>query len=410
MRFFTSTCSNTVKSSVRWITVVFIFLFGASTLDFHHPSWAILSLGLFSIPILSQFLRYSLFRYGSIWFGIFLVIQALVSPSVLNNDYKTLIPNDHFIMTVKEGLPGIQGPQETTTDQMGFKTTKPINYRDNSTFRVFAIGGSTTQQPNVGNKKTWPHWLQELLQSQQNPNIEVINTGVSGLRARHHLATLRKIIKYHPDMAIFLVGLNDWNWHIKEHFTPEEERISEWTQNFQLRSTMLGELIRSLKNPKRRNPPVGRTLENHGEYYSMQRGSLSKVKQFQFRPETVHFQYREFLEEIHMTCRNTHLDCVFVTQPTGYQKEASKEFQAGFWMTPPNKDYTLDFQSMIHIASLYNRYLIEFSKRNKYRYCDIASQLEPSYDYFIDDCHFNEKGSLRVAELLFTCLNANPQR
>ena len=60
--------------------------------------------------------------------------------------------------------------------------------------------------------------MQEKLdQKYQDLNFEVINTGVSGLRANNHIATLKKILKYNPDMAIFLIGINDWNHDIKHN-------------------------------------------------------------------------------------------------------------------------------------------------------------------------------------------------
>mgnify|MGYP002029594213 FL=1 len=93
-----------------------------------------------------------------------------------------------------------------------------------------------------------------------------------------------------------------------------------------------------------------------------------------------------------------------MTQPTAYQLEAEKEIKDRLWMVPPNRDYALDFDSMVHIAELYNNYLIGFSKENKFPYCDLASQIKPSVDNFIDDCHFNLLGAKNVADLVSSCI------
>jgi lysophospholipase L1-like esterase len=49
--------------------------------------------------------------------------------------------------------------------------------------------------------------------------VEVVNTGVSGLRAQQHLATLRNIADLNPNLVLFLLGANDWNRHVVTHFS-----------------------------------------------------------------------------------------------------------------------------------------------------------------------------------------------
>jgi hypothetical protein len=72
-------------------------------------------------------------------------------------------------------------------------------------------------------------------------------------------------------------------------------------------------------------------------------------------------------------------------------------------MTPPNKNYTLTFDNMVHIASLYNEYLKEFAKRNGHYLCDAAAKLTPTYDNFYDDCHFNTAGAYRMGQIVSQC-------
>jgi hypothetical protein len=74
---------------------------------------------------------------------------------------------------------------------------------------------------------------------------------------------------------------------------------------------------------------------------------------------------------------------MFITQPNGYKNNASEKFKRGFWMTPPNEEYTLDYKSMVHIASIYNSFLVEFSRKNNHDYCDANISLKPTYDFFM---------------------------
>src|SRR5581483_8503954 len=113
---------------------------------------------------------------------------------------------------------GLTGDFSIKADSHGFKVTKPVNYGESARLRIFAIGGSTTEQSCLPNVFTWTHFLQEQLDQSLVDGVEVVNTGLSGLRARHYLATLKLISKYHPDLVIFTSGGTDWREHIRRHF------------------------------------------------------------------------------------------------------------------------------------------------------------------------------------------------
>jgi lysophospholipase L1-like esterase len=386
---------------MRWGLGATFFLCGLCTLDTSAWGWALLGSVLFLLPLLLQLCRWPAVRYGALWLGVFLTAQTLVS--VLRaGDYITLPPHFRQRIDVKGGFPGIQGPQTITTDQQGFRVTRPINYAEKTRYRIFAIGGSTTADIYLDDHKTWTYLLQERLSRFYHNEVEVINTGVSGLRMRHHVATLKRIVPYKPDMVLFLVGVNDWNWHIRDTFGGNFERHR---RKFFLSTTMLGKVLSALF--WQFGPNVSGVTVEYGESLAKKRGSLNRKKQYHFTPTSVDQQYVNMLQQASNICRKFSIECYFVTQPTGYQPEASEEFRAGFWATPSEDDYTLDFDSLVHIAALYNSYLTEFATLNKQKYCDLAAKIAPSYENFYDDCHFNEQGAAVVAEALFSCIAAS---
>ena len=250
--------------------------------------------------------------------------------------------------------------------------------------------------------------LQEQLNFKQN--VTVINTGVSGLRARHHLATLKNIIKYKPDMVIFLIGINDWNWHITDHInTLHGQSFIKYLENTRMQlvinKTMLGSILRQTFYIIKKSSDSPLQFVDHDSLKNLI-GSLNRDSKYTFYPNDVHSQYKNMLDKISSVCHQNKIECIFVTQPSGYQKEASNQFKSGFWMTPPFEEYTLDFNSMVHIASLYNKYLIDFADNNNHNICDLASNIKPSYDLFYDDCHFNINGASKVSEILSSCITA----
>jgi lysophospholipase L1-like esterase len=330
--------------------------------------------------------------------------QTLLS-SFIKGDFMTLPPNMYAYVESTD-LQGIDGKQLITTDHNGFRVTNKVDYNSNDNYKIFAIGGSTTEELDIDDKKMWTHLLQEKLNFKQD--VTVINTGVSGLRAKHHLATLKNIIKYKPDMAIFLIGINDWNWHIKDHINKlHGQSVIEVLQNTRMKlvinKTMLGSILRkTFYTVKKSSGSPLQFVDNDSLRKVI--GSLNRDSKYTLFPNNVHSQYKDMLAQISSVCHENKIECLFITQPSGYQKEAKNEFKAGFWMTPPFEEYTLDFNSMVHIASLYNKYLIDFADNNNHQICDLASHIKPSYDLFYDDCHFNINGALKVSEILSSCI------
>lgn len=384
----------------RIVLSVLILLFGLVTTWSLSYKWICVGFILFSIPLLFQLSKNLLIKSYAIWFGVFLVMQSIISPVIKDRQIKTLKPNIDIRLDVRDGIPGITGLQHITTDSSGFRVTKRIDYTDGTPYRIFVMGGSTTEQIYLDDNKTWTHLLQKRLGENVNFNIEVINTGLSGTRTKHHFITLSEIAKYKPDMVIFLLGLNDWDHHIRSHFDPFIPVSFDRTFLGKFIKYRFYNLTEEEGFPKKGTKPEIVT----GTDYDRKRGSLSRNVRKSFRPKSVLKSYIRYLNKIVTFCKKIDVICVFLTQPSGYQKDASEDFKRGFWMTPPDTRYTLDFESMVYISELYNDYLIEFAKRNNIYAFDLSKKIPPTYEYFYDDCHFNIHGANRVSEVLFQFL------
>ncbi len=94
---------------------------------------------------------------------------------------------------------------------------KSAAFRAKHGLRICAIGGSTTEDILLDDESTWTHRVQEGI-AKQGKSAEIVNTGVSGLRAANHLATLKVVAQLEPDLVISLIGANDWAKHIKDRF------------------------------------------------------------------------------------------------------------------------------------------------------------------------------------------------
>lgn len=383
----------------RIIISILILLFGISTTRSLSYKWIIVGIFLYSIPLWFQITNRPILKLMGIWVGIFLVTQSLISPFIMERQLKTLKPFMDKTWDVRGGIPGIEGIQHITTDSKGFRVTKEIDYNQKKGYRIFVMGASSTEQIFLDDHKTWTHLLQKEIEDKLNYNIEIINTAVSGTRVPHNYSTFREIIKYKPDMVVFYLGMTgDSYYQILTYYDP--------FYIFSFDSTLLGKKIKHLfdqlkKGGTKESPKVEIV---YGDEYERKRGSLTRITKKIFRPKSVSKTYSEYLHKIIDLCKKNDITCVFIIQRCGYQESASEEFKKGFWMTPPETQYTLDFESLVYISELYSNYTYGLATEKGIYVVNIAKEIPPSYEFMYDDCHLNVNGAQRVSDALYKFL------
>lgn len=78
-------------------------------------------------------------------------------------------------------------------------------------FRVFALGGSTTQGEPYSTETAFPEWLKLNLQAQSpEANFEVINCGGLSYASYRVLAILQEVLDYAPDLIVIYTGQNEF--------------------------------------------------------------------------------------------------------------------------------------------------------------------------------------------------------
>jgi hypothetical protein len=395
-----------IQMSWNWILAVLFLIFGIVTIDPDSLKWSITTILFYAFPLGCQAFKNPIIRFGALWLGVFMIFQTLLTPYIhYHIEYRTLQAN----INTENKTEGVI--QKITTDDMGFRVYPRIDYNDKKGFRIFALGGSTTEQILLDDQKTWPHLVQLELTNRFQRKFEVINTGVSGTRARNHFAKLKKLIQYKPDMVVILAGINDWNKQIADSV-----RV-HYMEPYFLRKSLLAKAIKAvdvffwgpLKDKlfdSQGNGVKKTTLENKAKEMgeTKKKDSLNRQHKFSWKPKKVAEEFKLYMEKIQKTCSENKIPCVFLTQPSGYQETASPDYKSLFWMTPPFANYTLDFKSMIYLSRLYNNYIRDFAGRYKVPICDIAKDLSPSPSIFYDDCHFTLEGSHAVAKLISPCL------
>lgn len=359
---------------------------------------------------------------GGITLVLLLLTNQVISPflmeSLRNSQFVTLPPGlDRQIKMVGDVMPGFVGTQHISTDRLGFRTTTSVDYRrkPEGTFRVFAIGGSTTEQIYLDDRKTWTHLLQQGLAQAMGRRVEVINTGVSGLRAVHHLATLRHILPYQPDLVVIMVGINDWNQQILDVMEDRGHGFSQWWKALSYPETVLVFLSRQIhffrdhdQVPVDKAAELTQVVEYKGEYYSRQNDSLKRKPHRSF-PGSIQVspEYGKAIADLVRVCAQEKLRCVFLNQPTAYDPKIEPALQHRLWMTPPGAGFSLSLDEMTRFADAYNEHLVAAIRKTAGEVCDVAKILPPDSRYFYDDCHYNEGGATALAAAIEACLLHN---
>ena len=306
-----------------------------------------------------------------------------------------------------------------TTNGNGHRVNKLINYENKAsdTLRILAIGASTTEEEGLGDKYIWSNNLINQIENANYKNFknyEMINFGLSGLRSVHHYLTLKRNLSLKPDIAIFLLGVNDWNFHILHskfnYFLPD----IEVNYNFQLSilNKISSKIFRILKKPfnekkillkktvkeyNSKNPYFNLILTQHEIKKNINEIVNSNII-------NVSEEYKIWLNKIVQICKKNSIQCIFVDQPSMYDISNLNNDKLLLWMNPPYVDYKIDFRDMIRIKNVYNDFLEGFSLQNEIKFCKLSDKLKPVRENFIDDVHFTQKGSIAVANSLYDCV------
>ena len=372
---------------------------------------------IWSIILLPKKKRLSIFFYN-LFFIVLLNLIFTPLFHLITFDVPTRQPNYKIVKEYKgEFFKGMfSGKHFISSDEKGYRTNKKIDYdkKSKNTFRIFTIGASTTEEGSTDNNKTWSTLLGKKLSRATDKNVEVVNAGMAGLRTEHHYFTLKRIQKYKPDLLIFLIGINDWNYHIindeKKYLFPIYEIKYDFKKSilFSFFENIDKQIKRKLnKNTKNKKILNLQSPELDAEAYLLpQIDSLNIRKNIKsFKPKNISQDYEYWINLIIKECKKIDSICLFLDQPTAYKKNISEKLKKRLWMTPPNKDYTLNFEDLILLSSTYNNWLKKKITDNNLNFCLLSDKINANTNHLTDDCHFSEEGSKKVSNVITNCVN-----
>lgn len=382
------------------LSLVYIFLIFISDGYPAFSNFFLICLGVSFLPIFGRLT--GLWR-SFVLLAVALLVMSLMPAALLQGDYRTLPANLDLVIEVSsENIPGIEGPQHITTDSQGFRTGhRVIRYDDQTPYRIFAIGASTTEQAYLDDARTWTWLLEANLSALLSRPVEVINTGVAGLRMVHHLATQEHVEDLNPDLLLWLVGINDWNRQVTRHFDADPRFAKS------LRSRLRDRFQRSVAFTFYQiyiALPQKSTLTVRDAHFTAMTDRAKRPDVVRYLPAAVSEDFAQAMARLAQRCHQAFYRCMLMTQPNAYALDAPTSERRYFRLTPPGRSYTLDLESLVHIARLYNDFVRNLAAKEKLPLCDLEAVVPKGTEAFYDEAHFNTNGARIVADALTACI------
>ena len=236
-------------------------------------------------------------------------------------------PGKHDFDFTRWHVLGVSPKVTFTVNAMGLRGPMPPQV--GKVYKIITIGGSTAECIAQNDAQEWPHLLMMELNQRQNVlPVWVGNAGVSGLTTVDHASCLRRLpVLRRADLLIFLIGVNDLTASLLYNGAPTQKVLEDRAELFAehapngvshvrglLRRSWLLVLIRnSLKNLslmiftwRSGKVPTGASLSGRAV------GPVLSLPDLRLALE----EYAHRVRTLEQQCRQYHLRCVFLTQPT----------------------------------------------------------------------------------------------
>lgn len=320
---------------------------------------------------------------------------------------------------------GVSGPSVFSINNDGFRGEV---FDPEGSLSILCIGGSTTECLYLDDKETWPALLQRKL------GFQIGSIGKSGCTTRENYMHL----KYYAgqleklDAVMMMVGLNDMMKALsRQGYGESDNLINKRSEDSLLHTIFLRShaeekgwrnlrLVKFFRSYFQQQKGVewqlelddkGEVLHTWRQYRSASELLIDTVPDL--RPALEVFEKN--LNKIYQQSQRMNKKLILVNQTAIYKDSMNSFEQNLLWMGgigPFQKVPGLAYYTpgvLRQCLDLYNQRLKDFCAKNTgILFIDVDSKLSRDTTVFYDDCHFNERGAEKVAELISKSLSEFP--
>lgn len=329
-------------------------------------------------------------------------------------------PDQSFRFYSEPGLSGLEDSSRFTTDNYGFRGPYLEIPKPKNEYRIFMVGGSTTECMFLDDSLAVTQLLQDDL-NQTLPDsiqVKVYNAGKSGDKSYDHLAMIsQRILHLQPDMIIVFAGLNDLTaalYNVDYSHKPVYEVHP--ALNF---INMARYFLTQFQVPRRLyylfQPIFGKKSDEEIQMAISFKSNYKKLVALREKhpvsdkhPRTDLEPYERNMQSIIGLAKIHNIKLVLMTQAVTWNSQIDPEINKWHWITYKNgTSYREDY--MDQALEQYNGVTKKLGQEFDIPVFDLAAVMPKSSEYFYDDCHFNIEGSKRAARLLSDFILKNEQ-
>lgn len=313
--------------------------------------------------------------------------------------------NSSYEFEVESGINHMDSLIRYSTNNMGFRGDSLIRPKPQSEYRIFLVGGSTTENLFIDDEFGFEKQIQNKLQNEVGDRTyKVFNAGKSGDATPDHLAMLsHRVIHLQPDLIVLFPGINDLN-----RLAGKYDYLHYPVTSTETRQTWIVDLKFFLSNfqvVRRVINILNKDEENSRTSIFLKTNYADKVKEVQALPLNTDFPeldysiYERNLISFIGLCKSQGIDLLLLTQTHTWDSKEKDNLDFRHWMVGIGQER---YNAHDLAASLNGMNLIlkNIAGKEEISVLDLDQLIPKSIDYYYDDCHFNKQGISASSELI----------
>lgn len=302
----------------------------------------------------------------------------------------------HINRQLRVDLPGVAPLVHYSTNRQGLRGDEPPDVWG-AYHTIITIGGSTTHSGFIDDAQTWSALLQSNLNESMD-SVWVANAGIDGHSTHGHLIMMEEIIsEVQPDMVIFLVGINDLVASLSNE-TSLYGTADDFREAPLLFKSYLFRLVWQLGHLLTGNVVTTQTAHKAFVPVAINPDELTALPDDLYDLVSLADSYRANLNQIIDIGEELNLEMLFLTQPLVFDDTPYWQGLVGNTTWIREQNVTISAATYWNLLDIFNGVLLEVCEERDVPCYDLASRVPHNDDYFYDIVHFNEAGSVLVAD------------
>lgn len=283
-----------------------------------------------------------------------------------------------------------------------FRYDELTENKPDNIYRIFIVGGSTVLDKDRSYEKNLVKQIENMLQDYYpNKKIQVINAGYERYTSQHSLILYEtKISDFNPDLIVVWQGFNDLYYSCMSDFIPIKKYRNDYSHFYEV----LTNVTNSYFNYDLKLISVERLKKAFFEnFYADIRKNFIKTEPKMEYVEMDSFpSLNAYIRNVNYMIKLAKADNVKIilgNQPNNYLDDPKAYVLAQFYCKKGTINVSL--KSIRTAMNKFNESSRKIALEQNIPFIDIESRVPKTWEYFTDDVHYTDKGSKRVAEVVF---------